>query len=377
MRTFFRIRWFFLIVFVLCSGCHGEEKSSSPRRVVAYVAGSRMQGDTRIRAASLTHINYAFAEIRDGVPYLSDPEDRERLYYLTGLTSENPDLKVLLSVGGWNGSRYFSDVAFTDSSRRLFASRLAVLVSTYNLDGVDIDWEYPGQPGAGNVYRPSDKYTFSLLLEAIRIALDRMSFLSRDGQPYLLTVAAGADRKWLDHVIIRDVVQLTDYINLMTYDYHGDWERRTGHHTNLFNPSCEPNGNSVERSVKMFLEAGVPPSKLVVGGAFYGYWWKGVEPQDHGLCRESTGQRGEILYRLLVDSLMKLPGAETYWDRKAHAPWLWIKGERMFVTYDDPRSLRDKVRFVRKKGLGGIMFWEYGGDRNGELLHAIVDEMYR
>lgn len=365
---------FFLAIF---SSCGAGEHRHAGTRVIAYISGDHMQSGTRVKAASLTHVVYAFARIRDGVPYLPSLQDEKNLYYLTGLTSLNPELKVLLAVGGWNGSQHFSDVALTDSSRRLFASRLAVMVSTYNLDGVDIDWEYPGQPGAGNVFRPEDRYNFSLLLQEIRIALDRMSFLSRHGRPYLLTVAAAANRAWLDHVIIDDVVKLADHIHLMTYDYHGGWESRTGHHTNLYTPRCEPNGNSVARSVKMFLEAGVPPGKLIVGGAFYGRWWKKVDPGNHGLCQESHGERGEIPYRLIVDSLMQKPEVQRFWDKKAHAPWLWDKKEKMFVTYDDARSLTDKVKFLKRHRLGGIMFWEYCGDHRGELLEAIVKEMYR
>ncbi len=364
------------VLFVLLSSCSDEPAGKNNVRVIAYVHGAHFPAVKKMPATSLTHINYAFALIRDGVPYLPGEDDEKNLYYLTSLTSRNPGLRVLLSVGGWTGSKNFSDVALTDSSRRLFASRLAVLVSTYNLDGVDIDWEYPGQEGAGNIFRPADKYNFSLLLEAVRIALDRTSFLSRDGKPYLLTVAAAANREWLDHVFIEDIVQLVDFINLMTYDYHGDWDSRTGHHTNLYVTACERQGYSLNRSVKMFLEAGVPRQKLVVGGAFYGYWWKGVAGKNHGLCQESTGSRGSMSYRLIADSLMNLAGSEVFWDRKAHASWLWNKEEKMFVTFDDPRSLAGKAKYVKKKHLGGIMFWELSGDRDGELLKAVVTSIY-
>ncbi len=362
-----------LIIVVSCS--RAPEGAYTPR-VIAYIHGNHFSVGTNVPATSLTHINYAYALIRDGVPYLPGSEDEKNLYYLTSLTSKNPGLKILLSVGGWSGSKEFSDVALTDSSRRLFASRLAVLVSTYNLDGVDIDWEYPGQEGAGNVYRPADKYNFSLLLEAIRIALDRMSFLSRDGKPYILSVAAGADRAWLDHVIMQDLVLLVDYINVMTYGYHGDWEDRTGHHTNLYVSSCEPQGNSVNRTVKMFREAGLPPQKMVIGGALYGYWWLGVQDKKDGLCQKSSGERGVIAYYTIIDSLMEQGGSKILWDKKAHAPWLWNEEKRMFVTFDDPRSLADKARYVRERRLGGIMLRELSGDRDGELVNAVINEIY-
>ncbi len=378
LRNRQNILGFSLIVLFLLPSCSPRpaDRKSAPR-VIAYVQGSRFSTGKKVPATSLTHINYAFALIKDGVPYLPGRDDEKNLYYLTSLSSANPGLKVLLSVGGWGGSGHFSDVALTDSSRHLFASRLAVLVSTYNLDGVDIDWEYPGQEGAGNVYRPADKYNFSLLLEAIRIALDRMSFLSRDGKPYLLSVAAAANQTWMDHVIMRDIVQMVDYINVMTYDYHGGWESLTGHHTNLYTPRCEPQGNSVDRSVRMFLDAGVPRDKIVIGAAFYGRWWKKVEPRNKGLCQESTGARGEMPYYTIVDSLENMPGFSLNWDRRARASWLWNPEEQMFVTFDDPRSVREKAKYVTKKHLGGIMFWELSGDHDGDLLHALVSSLNR
>ncbi len=361
-----------LLLFFSCSS--GTREKASPR-VIAYVRGERLTDGEKVPVTSLTHINYAFALIKDGIPYLPDKNDEKNLYYLTSLSSQNPDLRVLLSVGGWGGSKYFSDVALTDSSRRLFASRLAVLVATYNLDGVDIDWEYPGQPGAGNVYRPSDKYNFSLLLQAVRVALDRISFLSRDGKPYLLSIAAAADQTWMDHVIMPDIIQQVDYINLMTYDFHGGWESRTGHLTNLYTPACEPHGNSVHNTVKMFLKAGVPRDKIVVGGAFYGRWWKKVDPENEGLCQESTGDRGELSYTTIADSLETNPDYRMFWDKRAKASWLWNEKERCFVTFDDPRSLAEKTKYVKKNHLGGIMFWELSGDHHGELLHAIISTL--
>ena len=126
----------------------------------------------------------------------------------------------------------------------------------------------------------------------------------------------------------------------------------------------------------MFLGAGVPPRKLVIGGAFYGYWWKGVDEDNDGLCRESKGPRGGVPYHTLVDSLMTLEGSRVLWDKKAHAPWLWNEKEKMFITFDDSRSLADKARYVRKNRLGGILLWELSGDRDGDLVNAVVNEIY-
>ncbi len=372
------IRYFVILISVITVlwGCaFSQMKKDTPPKIIAYVPGWKNVQKMGIRAASLSHINYAFVKIRDGKPCFPNPEDEKNLYYLASLKSQNPQLKILLSVGGWNGSKYFSDVARTDSSRRKFVSSLAVMVTMYNLDGIDIDWEYPGQEGAGNHYLPEDKWNFSLLLEDLRVALNRMAFLRQDHQNYLLTIAAAANRSWIDHVVMTDILKVVDFINVMSYDFYGQWDEKTGHHTNLYVSADEPYGNSVNQSVELFEKAGVPPEKLVIGGACYGYWWSGVEKKNKGLYRNSTGTRGSWSYKTIVDSILKIPGYHQLWDKRAKAPYLWNEKQTIFVSYENPRSLQAKSRYVLKKKLGGIMFWEYSGDDQGRLLDAIVNTL--
>ncbi|MCD6200196.1 MAG: glycoside hydrolase family 18 protein [Bacteroidales bacterium] len=369
-----------MVVLLLSGGClfQKEKNPHETSKVIVCVPGWKNIPDMGINASYLTHINYSFVRIRqDGTPYLANPRDEGNLYYLTSLKKQNPQLKILLRVGGWDGSKYFSDVARTDSSRRRFASQLVVMVAMYNVDGVDIDWEYPGRIGAGNHYLPDDQLNFSLLLEDLRIALNRMAFLRSDNQHYLLSIDAGATKDWLDHVVIKDITQVVDFINVMTYDYYGEWDNRTGHISNLFESSCEPYGNSVSQSVRLFEKAGVPPGKIVIGGAFYGRWWRGVEKMNNGLCQIARKKGGHWQYHTIADSVMKIPDYHVYWDKKAKAPYLWNEKEAIFVSYENPRSLEAKVRYLKKKDLGGIMIWEYSGDRHGELLNPIHKEFHR
>ncbi len=370
----------FMVVLLLSGGCLSRKEKNPPNipKVIACVPGWKNIQDVGIQATSLTHINYAFVRIKkDGTPYLANPRDEENLYYLTSLKKQNPQLKILLRVGGWDGSKYFSDVARTDSSRRRFASQLVVMAAMYNMDGVDIDWEYPGHIGAGNHYLPDDRINFSLLLEELRVALNRMAFLRNDNQHYLLTIDAGATKDWLDHVVIREITGVVDFINVMTYDYYGEWDNRTGHVSNLFESSCEPYGNSVSQSVRLFEKAGVPPGKIVIGGVFYGRWWSRVDKVNKGLCQVARGKGGHWQYHTIADSVLKIPDYHAYWDKKAKAPYLWNEKEAIFVSYENPRSLEAKARYVRKNDLGGIMIQEYTGDRHGELLQAIHKGLHR
>src|SRR6185369_3274255 len=147
--------------------------AAAPRaryRIVGYV-GSR----TNIYAISvekLTHVNYAFATVTpQGEVVLRNENAPSHLAQLQALKSRNPDLKVIISIGGW-GADNFSDAALTDVSRDKFATSAVDMLKRYALDGIDLDWEYPGQPGPGIKFRPEDKQNFTLLLKTIRGQLD-------------------------------------------------------------------------------------------------------------------------------------------------------------------------------------------------------------
>jgi chitinase len=169
-------------------------KTTKSYKVVAYVAGYRNFDFTTIDVSGITHINYAFANINNGEVIFDTtkidgksltPKDIEAL---NSLKSKNPDLKVLVSVGGWSWSKGFSDAALTEESRLKFAKSCAVFVDKYSLDGIDLDWEYPNQIGAGNTYRPEDVHNFTLMLKAVREQLDLLAKNEATKKHYLLTL---------------------------------------------------------------------------------------------------------------------------------------------------------------------------------------------
>lgn len=115
----------------------------------------------------LTHINFAFANIKDGKVIEGNEKDGEILKSLMRL-KVNDSLKILISVGGWGWSGNFSDAVLTERSREIFANSGIAFMQKYKLDGIDLDWEYPGQVGAGNVFRPEDKQHFTSVLKLLR-----------------------------------------------------------------------------------------------------------------------------------------------------------------------------------------------------------------
>ena len=345
---------------------------------IGYVLGSRGVDVSAREARQLTHINYAFANVtKDGRVVLEHERDAANLAQLRALKDANPGLKILLAIGGWAWSDYFSDAALTDSSRARFARTAVQLLDEHNLDGLDIDWEYPGQPGQDNIYRPEDRENFTRLLQAVRRHLDEQG--EQDGRTgenrYLLTIAAGASERFVQHTNMAAAQAPLDFVNLMTYDFHGAWTPHTGHHANLYAPAAPDTiQRSVSAAVDLFIDAGVPPEKLVLGVPFYGRGWTGVRQQNNGLYQPYDAATGGIPYDSLAAHYVNQRGFTRHWDDGAQAPFLWNADSATVISYEDPESLRAKAQFIRSRGLGGAMYWEHNAD-DDTLLNTLYEAL--
>lgn len=362
---------------VWASGLGAAEPASDGPAIIAYVfPKDRVIDPAEIAADEMTHVNYAFANVEGGKVVEGFKRDAENFKVLAGVRKAHPHLKVLVSVGGWTWSGPFSDASLTAESRKRFVDSAIDFVLRHDLDGVDIDWEYPGLPGNGNTHRPEDKQNFTALMADLRAALDKTG-AAAGGRRYLLTFAAGALSDFLEHTEMEKVQASVDFVNLMTYDFReaGD-SAEAGHHANLFPSPGDPQRLSADRSVREFLAAGVPAAKLVLGVPFYGRAWGDVNAQNSGLYQpgKATRERIDTHYPNLA-SLAGQKGYVRQWDSEAQAPFLWNAAERIFVSYEDPESLRAKSRYILERHLGGAMFWEYYADSTGALLGTLSTEL--
>jgi chitinase len=338
--------------------------------VVAYVQAGMIPAV--IHPEKLTHLNYSFAHIDAGRALLDQPGVADDLRKLRALKQQNPKLKVLVSVGGWLADG-FSDAALTESSRRTFATSAVALLREYTLDGVDLDWEYPGQGVAGIKFRAEDKENFTLLLKTLREALDaERTARGRTGsERYILTIAS-ADREYFDHVEVGKLHVYLDWFNVMAYDFFNSLTATTGHQAGLyraqFAAATDRNG---DKAVKQYLAAGVPSEKIVLGVPFYGRGFAGVTAKNNGVNQPYEKYEGDHSYAELSEKLIGSRGFVRYWDERADAPYLWNSATRTLISYDDPQSLAIKACYVREHHLGGMMFWDLSSDRDGELLNVI------
>ena len=344
--------------------CQGAE-------IIGYVfPGDSVLIATDIAAKKLTRINYAFANIRNGLLTEGFKHDAQNLSTLNTLRAQNPKLKVLVSAGGWSWSGAFSDVALNKQSRSAFVESAVAFIQNYNLDGLDLDWEYPGLIGAGNKFRSEDKQNYTRLLLDLRHAFDRAG--NRLQKRLYLSVAVGASANFIAHTEMARVAHAVDYVNLMSYDYYEPTDDKiAGHHAALYTNPADPTHQSADASVQLFLAAGVPRHKLILGVPFYGHAWKGA-----GLYQKAVGLHIPADFKNIMVSMTPSAGFIRYWDRISSVPYLYNSKTHVFVSYEDPQSLALKCTYVRSRKLGGIMFWDYEGDSGGMLLDTIYAELH-
>ncbi|XOV92046.1 MAG: glycoside hydrolase family 18 protein [Bacteroidota bacterium] len=384
------MRLFAVLWILILFSCSVPTETKKKPVIMAYYVPERDYQPTKIPVEKLTHIIYSFTNVIDGEMKFRRPEVAgPKLKQLVEQKSRNPELKVMIACGGW-GADGFSDMALTPESREKFINSAFEFVQEYQLDGIDIDWEYPSISGAGTMARPEDKEHFTELMKGLRGALNKT------GRSQTLTFASAGWKRYFDNIEMDKVMSYVDYTNIMTYDLVSGVSIYTGHHTQLGAVNYEsiaetPFANhldslfkagnskdhdtrSTEKIVDFLIELGVDPSQMVIGSAFYGRAWKGVPPENNGLYQLSGGLHiGWSAYHYIRRVFEQDSNYVRYWDEEAKAPFMYSVADSIMISYDDTVSVRLKTEYAMEKGLGGIMFWELGNDtkEEGSLLDAI------
>lgn len=318
----------------------GEEAIAASREskvVVAYVTSwSEVMPDPQY----MTHINYAFGHVNESFNGVKI-DNEERLRQIVDLRKQKPELKVLLSIGGW-GSGRFSEMAANDEYRRAFAADCDRVVKEFALDGIDIDWEYPTSSMANISSSPDDTENFTLLMQDIRAAI---------GNEKELTLATVASARYID---FKAILPSVEFVNIMAYDMAS----APKHHSALY-PSGHSGDITSDGAVTAHLKAGVPPSKLVMGMPFYGRGGDGYPSfQDYNKVGNTDTQYTEK------------------WDEVAQVPYLADKNDTLVFGFENPRSLAIKCQYILDKDLLGGMYWDYSGDNEqGDLRRTVAENL--
>ncbi|NQT93280.1 MAG: glycoside hydrolase family 18 protein [Lentisphaerae bacterium] len=403
-------------VLLLALVCNPAPAMAANKKIVPYFISwgiyDRDYNVTNIPADRITHVNYAFlfplydegtdtgalvssnrwADLEKPFPdELTDVPFQGNFNQLVKLKREFPHLKTLAAAGGWTWSDHFSDIAASSNARTTFAQSCLALVTNYGFDGVDLDWEYPVEGGeAGLEHRPGDRTNYVLLLKEIRNTFDALGAVN--GADYLLTVATSADYNTLTaRFAVADICDYVDWINVMTYDYSGPWEAKTGHLAPLYgNPSAPNLDLNVHKTIETYLAHGAPSNRLVLGIPFYARGFQGAWTNDHGLFQTFTnrsdegswpGEPGVFDYRDLDEGTsghryIHGDGFERYWDDIGGAPYLYNPTSQVFITYEDEESLQLKLDYVQSNGLAGVMYWSIDADTSRFALQKRIHETF-
>jgi len=260
-----------------------------------------------------THMIFSFGTIKNGELATFEPNDEEVIGRLMDLKKINANLKFLFAIGGWNAaSDGFKDIVASDSAMNHFVETSITFLNKYNFDGLDLDWEYPGLPERGS--KPAHKQAFTKLVQTLSAAYKKLD------KPLLLSAAVAAGKWYASQAYeIPKIAEALDFIDLMSYDLHGSWERVAGIHTALFPRKGEQGANralNVAGAINIWLSGGCPPEKLVVGMGMYGRSFKlpswssknpvpGTQVQGAGTKGEFTGEAGFVAYYEICDYIKR------------------------------------------------------------------------
>lgn len=320
-----------------------------------------------IPTSYFTHVFYAFIGI-DGSSYnlsITQPDDQWMSNFTATLHAKNPPAKAMLSIGGANAAPgTFSTMVSSHVNRAAFIESTIATARKYGFDGLGFDWEFPSnQDDMSNLAELFKEWRQAVEIEALFGSSGR-------GKPPLLLSAAVyfASRFWFDvpRTYPADAIaKYLDFVNPMCFDYHGSWEQPpyvTNEHALLYDKYSNVSTSS---GISSWIEAGVPPEKLVMGMPLYGRTWELVNPKNHGIrAAADAGGGATKLYSEIV-AYNTEHNAHVVYDKDTVTEYSYSGTD--WFGYDGPKSVAKKVEYAKDHQLGGYFFWALGYDMNWTL----------
>jgi chitinase len=328
------------IIFSLCSLTASSSIAADKFAVGYYPDWNKgLLPPSAIPYRSLTHILHSFL-----IPAADGTVSGLSAYGTLVETAHLNNVKVLVSLGGWDQSAGFSPMTADTAARRRFVTTMTNFCVTNGYDGVDIDWEYPKTA--------TDRTNFRLLVHELRQSFDALT------PRRLISIAAPATSwsgQWFD---IEGMVGDLDWIGMMTYDFYGSWTTKAGPNSPLYGSFSTNTEGWVDYSTSYYLGRSVPPAKLLIGTPLYG--WVFAASSLYGT---STGA-SQSAYSSIIPKLDQ--GWTRYWDDQGKVPYMINPAATQVISYDDSTSVAMKCSYINSKGLGGTIIWALGQDKLGD-----------
>ncbi|TBO41949.1 glycoside hydrolase family 18 protein [Pedobacter kyonggii] len=351
------------IVYLSFLSIQSKAQKTVKPNVIAYYTGQNSVIDS-FPIEKLSHLIYSFGHLKGDSLNISSAKDSVLITKMVDLKKRNPDLKVMIAMGGWSACKDCSEVFSRADGRKTFAKTTKEILDFFHADGIDIDWEYPAVVGfPGHRYTADDKHNFTLLIEELRQKL---------GEKAEISFAAGGTKNCIDSCFEWDkVMPLVNRVNVMSYDLVGGYATQSGHHTPLY--ATAQQSLSGDYAVKTLIDLGVPAQKIALGAAFYARIFENTIDANQGLYQPTKFLSG-VSFKDFKKQFTAENGYTYYWDETAKAPYYYNPKTKYFATFDDPKSISLKTKYVIDQKLNGIMFWELTDDAYSNGLVDVIDK---
>lgn len=367
----------FIVILLTGMGLYFYNLTNADHKITSvYLPVWKNFSNIDLKEKDIDIVFLAFAKIQKNSIYFHEEESvqNEIKEGIRKLRDQYPKTKFVLAVGGYRADG-FSDAAM-EENRSQFTDNIIGMVKELNLDGVDIDWEYPAFDAWGTQKaRTEDTTNFTLLMKELR---EKLNALPHKNKKYILTFAAGTQDWYFDHVEVKQAERYVDFINVMSYDLTGKWSDTTGYNSNLYPDADGKSRDSVDKIIKMYLDHGIDSGKLLLGIPAYSYGWEEVKSEGdrNGLFSNGTPidiEKVDLSYRTIEQEYMNKNGFKRYYDDQAKAAYLF-NGDT-FITYEDKEALKEKIAYIRQKHLAGAMIWEYTQDSEDGLVKFLTEHL--
>lgn len=313
----------------------------SPKIALAYVeCGRKGLPDPNM----FTHLIYAFADFNDNCDgvVITKPD---KLKGMADLKNENPDLKVILGLGGYKREG-FSEMARDKKKRKAYVRNVKNIIDSLNLDGVDLDWEFPTTEAGGHTATPQDDKNYVLLVKDLRKALGKKKWIS------FYSFNTG------DFIDFKNMAPYVNYVHVSGYNLAIPKDGKKSYHQSPLYPSSKLGNWCIKKSIERHIERGVPQEKILMGIPFFG---RGVKPFPTYLDCKTFDKYSD--------------GLTLMWDDDVKAPYYADEDGNLVLGFDNERSIEAKFDFVRANNLPGVFVWNYDSDFDDHRLGKAIQRL--